>query len=58
VSLVERDGRVIAGIEKLRFFPLAVVAGKGSVLVAEDGRRLLARGGVLGGAAGGRSRPR
>jgi 4-aminobutyrate aminotransferase len=41
MSLVERDGRVIAGIEKLRFFPLGVVGGEGSCLVAEDGRRLI-----------------
>ena len=41
MSLVERDGRVVAGIEKLRFFPLTVVRGEGSFIVAEDGRRLL-----------------
>jgi 4-aminobutyrate aminotransferase len=41
MSLAERDGRVVAGVEKLRFFPLAAVAGEGSWLVAEDGRRLL-----------------
>jgi 4-aminobutyrate aminotransferase len=41
MSLVERDGWVVAGVEKLRFFPLAVTGGHGSWLVAEDGRRLL-----------------
>jgi 4-aminobutyrate aminotransferase len=40
-SLYERDTAVVAGIEKLRFFPLAVVEGEGSWLVEEGGRRLL-----------------
>jgi 4-aminobutyrate aminotransferase len=41
VDLSARDARAIAGIEKLRFFPLSVVGGVGSYLIAEDGRRLL-----------------
>jgi 4-aminobutyrate aminotransferase len=40
-TLYERDEAVIAGIEKLRFFPLEVVSGHGSTLVAPDGRELL-----------------
>jgi len=40
-NLPERDAAAVAGIEKLRFFPLAVVGGDGSWLIAEDGRRLL-----------------
>jgi len=41
VTLADRDGAAIAGVEKLRFFPLAVVGGQGSYLLGEDGRRLL-----------------
>jgi 4-aminobutyrate aminotransferase len=40
-TLYERDERAIAGIEKLRFFPLEVVSGHGSTLVTPDGRELL-----------------
>jgi 4-aminobutyrate aminotransferase len=41
MDLFARDARAIAGLEKLRFFPLAVVGGEGSYLIGEDGRRLL-----------------
>lgn len=40
-TLYQRDEAVIAGIEKLRFFPLEVVSGHGSTLVTPDGRELL-----------------
>jgi 4-aminobutyrate aminotransferase len=40
-ALIQRDDRVIAGIEKLRFFPLAVVAGQGCWLTEAGGRPLL-----------------
>src|SRR6201991_1742706 len=40
-SLYARDAAAIAGIEKLRFFPLEVVSGHGSTLVDPDGRELL-----------------
>jgi 4-aminobutyrate aminotransferase len=38
--LYDRD-RVVAGVEKLRFFPLALESGEGSWLVEAGGRRLL-----------------
>lgn len=41
MSLYERDAAAVAGVEKLRFFPLAVTGGRGSYLIAEDGQRLL-----------------
>ncbi len=41
MDLFARDARAIAGVEKLRFFPLAVIGGEGSYLIGEDGRRLL-----------------
>lgn len=40
-SLYQRDAAAIAGIEKLRFFPLEVSSGHGSTLVTPDGRELL-----------------
>lgn len=40
-DLYARDGRVVAGIEKLRFFPLALTSGDGCWLVEAGGRRLL-----------------
>jgi 4-aminobutyrate aminotransferase len=40
-TLYARDEAAIAGIEKLRFFPLEVVSGHGSTLVTPDGRELL-----------------
>ncbi len=39
-DLLTRD-RVIAGVEKLRFFPLVVEAGEGCELIEPGGRRLL-----------------
>jgi 4-aminobutyrate aminotransferase len=40
-TLTERDAAAVAGIEKLRFFPLEVESGDGSWLIEPGGRRLL-----------------
>ena len=40
-TLYARDEAAVAGIEKLRFFPLEVVSGHGSTLVTPDGRELI-----------------
>jgi 4-aminobutyrate aminotransferase len=40
-SLYQRETTVIAGIQKLRFFPLEVVKGRGSSLFDPTGRELL-----------------
>ncbi|MGN8025034.1 aspartate aminotransferase family protein [Microbacterium sp. 22242] len=41
LSLLERDARAIAGAEKLRFFPLEVLEGRGAILVDPAGRELI-----------------
>lgn len=41
MNLYQRDTAAIAGVERLRFFPLAVVGGEDCWLVEEGGRRLL-----------------
>jgi 4-aminobutyrate aminotransferase len=40
-TLQNRDAKIIAGIQKLRFSPHSVIAGEGCYLIEEDGRRLL-----------------
>ncbi|MFC6356846.1 aspartate aminotransferase family protein [Luethyella okanaganae] len=40
-SLYERDAAAVAAVEKLRFFPLEVVEGRGSILVEPGGRELI-----------------
>ncbi|MEI4195315.1 aspartate aminotransferase family protein [Roseovarius sp. E0-M6] len=41
MQLYDRDRAVISGLEKLRFFPVALTGGTGTYLIEEGGRRLL-----------------
>lgn len=41
MSLYERDSRVIAGVEKLRFFPAEIVRGQGARLTDTAGRQVI-----------------
>lgn len=56
-NLIERDNKVIAGIEKIRFFPVAPVGGKGCYIVDESGKHLLDFAGSWGAAGLGYSHP-
>ncbi|MBW1676092.1 MAG: aspartate aminotransferase family protein [Deltaproteobacteria bacterium] len=56
-SLQKRDAAAIADIQKLRFFPHSIVAGEGSYLIEEDGRRLLDLSATWGAASLGYAHP-
>ena len=56
-DLMTRDGRTIADIKRLRFFPATAVGGAGSYIVEESGRRVLDFAGSWGAASLGYSHP-
>ena len=58
MGLRERDAQAIAGIEKLRFSPLAASKGEGSYVFDEDGRKILDLSSSAGAASLGYAHPR
>ena len=56
-NLIDRDSNYIAGIEKIRFFPIAPIGGEGCFIIEENGRRLLDFAGSWGAAGLGYSHP-
>ncbi len=56
-DLYTRDAAVTAGIQKLRFFPSALVGGKGSRVIDESGRALLDLSAAWGSASLGYGHP-
>ncbi len=56
-GLYARDAVSVAGLQKLRFFPQAVVGGKGAVLRADDGRALIDLSATWGAASLGYGHP-
>jgi 4-aminobutyrate aminotransferase len=55
--LIARDGAALSALQKLRFFPLAVVGGEGCTLIEEGGRRLLDLSASWGAASLGHGHP-
>jgi len=56
-NLIKRDSNYIAGIEKIRFFPVAPIGGEGCFIIEENGRRLLDFSGSWGAAGLGYNHP-
>lgn len=56
-DLYARDTAAMSGLQKLRFFPQAVVGGKGALLRTEDGRELIDLSAAWGAASLGYGHP-
>ena len=56
-ELYSRDAAAVAGLQKLRFFPQAVVGGQGALLRSEDGRELIDLSAAWGSASIGYGHP-